>query len=70
MDTLRPFLLVVQRARSVARSFAGQGVQAVPVQADLARFNGVEVAAGRIMPEAAKAATQARQTEPGSGQPD
>jgi short-subunit dehydrogenase len=29
--------------------------------------NNAQVAAGRIMPETAKAATQARQTEPGSG---
>jgi hypothetical protein len=29
--------------------------------------NKAQVAAGRIMPETAKAATQARQTEPGSG---
>jgi uncharacterized protein len=30
--------------------------------------NKVQVAAGRLMPETAKAATQARQTEPGSGE--
>lgn len=29
--------------------------------------NRVQVAASRVMPETAKAATQARQTEPGSG---
>jgi short-subunit dehydrogenase len=31
--------------------------------------NKAQAAAGRIMPETAKAATQARETEPGSGQP-
>jgi short-subunit dehydrogenase len=31
--------------------------------------NKAQVASGRVMPETAKAATQARQTEPGSGQP-
>jgi hypothetical protein len=29
--------------------------------------NKAQVASGRVMPETAKAATQARQTEPGSG---
>jgi hypothetical protein len=32
--------------------------------------NKAQVTADRIMPETANAATQARQTEPGSGQPD
>jgi hypothetical protein len=32
--------------------------------------NKVQAAAGRVLPETAKAATQARMTEPGSGQPD
>ena len=31
--------------------------------------NRAQVAAGRVMPETVKAATQDRQTEPGSGQP-
>jgi uncharacterized protein len=32
--------------------------------------NKVQAASGRVLPETAKAATQARMTEPGSGQPD
>jgi len=36
----------------------------------LAVKNKVQAASGRVLPETAKAATQARMTEPGSGQPD
>jgi len=111
-----------ERIGPVARSLADHGIQAVPVQADLATFNGVEelyqaiqatgrvpealavnagvgvagdvaregfdalmagqdhviagstknkvqAAAGRVLPETAKAKVQAKQTKPGSGQP-
>jgi len=36
----------------------------------LAVKNKVQAASGRVLPETAKAATQARMTEPGSGQQD
>lgn len=32
--------------------------------------NKAQMAAGRVMPQTAQAATQARHTEPGSGQPN
>lgn len=70
-----------ERIEAAARSLAGPGIQAIPVQADLATFDGVEdlwqliqatgrvpeAAAARIMPETVTPAAQARQTEPGSG---
>jgi short-subunit dehydrogenase len=83
-----------ERIGATARSLAERNAHAIPVQADLATFEGVEAlsravqatgripealaiagsaknktqaAAGRVLPETAKAKVQAQQTEPGSG---
>lgn len=62
-----------QTAKDDPAQVAREGVEALMAGKDHvvagSAKNKAQVATGRVMPETAKAATQARQTQPGSGRP-